>query len=189
MLSYTLAPHVRALVGVDTADGMIAAFNTKLSDISNPNLCTINHFLTNPDSPELQGACAALATRRGEESNPPYRFDLVVSHLTLHHIPSMPEIFRTMYDCLKPGGAVALTDYEDFGREAIRFHPESKRPGVERHGIKVDEAQEVMLGTGFSEVRVEEAFVLMKEVDDEEGMEKLDAEMSFPFLILSGVRN
>ncbi|KAF2825847.1 S-adenosyl-L-methionine-dependent methyltransferase [Ophiobolus disseminans] len=186
LLSYTLSPHIHSLVGVDTADGMIAAFNTKLTSHSTKNLCAINHLLTNADSPELQGACAAV---RGGETNPPYRFDLVVSHLTLHHIPSLPDVFRTMYECLKPGGAVALTDYEDFGREAIRFHPESKRPGVERHGIKVDEAQEVMLGTGFSEVRVERAFVLKKEVDAEEGMEELEGEMEFPFLMFYGVRN
>lgn len=170
---------------------MIAAFNTKLISHSNPNLCTINHYLTNPDSPELQGACAALATQRGEESAPQYRFDLVVSHLTLHHIPSLPEIFKTMYDCLKPGGLVALTDYEDFGHEATRFHPESKRPGVERHGIQVNEAQEILLGTGFSEVKVEECFVLRKEVDAEDGFEKLEGtgEMNFPFLMVYGVKN
>lgn len=83
---------------------------------------------------------------------------------------------------------MALTDYEDFGREAIRFHPESKRPGVERHGIVRAEAEELLVEAGFSEVKVEEAFVLRKEVDDEEGMEKLEGEMAFPFLMLYGVR-
>ncbi len=36
----------------------------------------------------------------------------------------------------------------------------SKRAGVERHGIRRQEVEQVMLGTGFNEVRVEEAFVL-----------------------------
>ncbi|KAL5120017.1 hypothetical protein ACEQ8H_002115 [Pleosporales sp. CAS-2024a] len=185
LLSFTLSPRVKTLVGVDTADGMIAAFKTKLADLQKPNLCTINHFLTTPDSRELQDACAALQPG----GQPPFRFDLVVSHLTLHHIPSMPEIFALMFACLKPGGVVALTDYEDFGKEAIRFHPESKRPGVERHGIRRDEARELLLQTGFKEVRVEEAFCLRKEVDDEEGLDKLDGkEMAFPFLMLYGVK-
>jgi SAM-dependent methyltransferase len=163
---------------------MISAFRTKLADVAKPNLCTINHFLTDPDSPELQDACAALQP----DARPPFRFDLVVSHLTLHHIPSMRDIFGLMYRCLKPGGVVVLTDYEDFGKEAIRFHPESKRPGVERHGIVRAEAEELLVEAGFSEVRVEEAFVLKKEVDDEEGMDKLDGEMAFPFLMLYGVK-
>jgi hypothetical protein len=82
---------------------------------------------------------------------------------------------------------VALTDYEDFGKEAIRFHPVSKRPGVERHGIKIQEVEEMLKEAGFQSVKVERAYVLAKEVDDEEGMEKLNGnEMEFPFLMCYG---
>ncbi|RZK19658.1 MAG: hypothetical protein EOO43_11620 [Flavobacterium sp.] len=69
---------------------------------------------------------------------------------------------------MKKGGCVALTDYEDFGREAIRFHPVSKRPGVEHHGIKKDVAAKLLVEAGFRDVRVEEAYVLRKVVDGEE---------------------
>lgn len=187
-----LAPHVRSLVGVDTADGMISAFNTKLADLAkkeeaHPNLCCINHFLTDPDAQELQSAAARLVTLRGDVAEPPYRFDLVVSHLTLHHIPVMSDILSTMYKCLKQGGVVALTDYEDFGPEAVPFHPVSKRPGVERHGVKKTEMEELLAGAGFSEVKVEEAFVLRKEVEAEDG--KPAREMDFPFLICFGVKS
>jgi SAM-dependent methyltransferase len=48
------------------------------------------------------------------------RFDLVISHLVLHHIPSLEDTFKTMHGCLKSGGSVALTDFEDFGPEARR---------------------------------------------------------------------
>lgn len=187
LLSFMLAPHVRSLIGVDTADGMISAFDTKLTDLATPNLCSVNHLLTSADSPSLQGAAAALATQRGETVSPPYRFDLIVSHLTLHHIPSLPEIFTTLHACLKPGGWLALTDYEDFGPEAVPFHPAAKRPGVERHGIKKAEVQELLVGTGFNEVRIEEAFVLRKEVEAENG--RPVREMDFPFLICLGTRS
>jgi SAM-dependent methyltransferase len=186
-----LAAHVRSLIGVDTADGMISAFNTKLADLptAKSNLCAVNHLLTNPDSPELQAAASLLAIERSEESKPPYeyRFDVVVSHLTLHHIPSLPDILATLHACLKPGGCVALTDYEDFGPEAVPFHPVSKRLGVERHGIKKAEMEELLLGTGFNEVKVEEAFVLRKEVEAEDG--KPAREMDFPFLMCFGVKS
>ncbi|KAF2027471.1 S-adenosyl-L-methionine-dependent methyltransferase [Setomelanomma holmii] len=190
LLSFKLAPHVRSLVGIDTADGMVSAFNTKLAALpaSGRNLCAINHFLTSADSPELQGAAAALSTHRGEQSQPPYRFDLIVSHLTLHHVPSLPEIFATLKDCLKTGGVIALTDYEYFGKEAIRFHPVSKRPGVERHGLKKEETRDLLVGVGFNEVRVEKAYILRKEVDPEEGMETVDGEMAFPFLMFYGAK-
>ena len=164
---------------------MIDAFNQKvatLSDPSNANLAAVNVLVQSADDVHLQGACAALATRRGESGKElPYRFDLVVSHLTLHHIPSLGELLATLRDCLRDGGMLALTDYEDFGPEAIQFHAESKRAGVERHGIQKGEIQDVINGVGFNEVKVERAFELRKEVEDENG--KPVKEMDFPFLI------
>ncbi|PSN66460.1 S-adenosyl-L-methionine-dependent methyltransferase [Corynespora cassiicola Philippines] len=185
LLSFMLAPHVRSLVGVDTADGMIAAFNTKVAGLPNPdkaNLAAVNVLVQEPDDVHIQGAAAALATRRGESGHDgPYRFDLIVSHLTLHHIPSLPDIFATLLKCLRPGGHIALTDYEDFGPDAVPFHPKEKREGVERHGIKKDEVETIIDGTGFNEVQIERAFTLRKEVEAEDG--KPAREMDFPFLI------
>ncbi|KAF1846975.1 S-adenosyl-L-methionine-dependent methyltransferase [Cucurbitaria berberidis CBS 394.84] len=190
LLSFKLAPHVRSIVGIDTADGMINAFNAKLAslpDPSKPNLCAINHLLTSADSPALQGAAAALATQRGETSSPPYRFDLIVSHLTLHHIPSLPELFATLQDCLKHGGTIALSDFEDFGPEAKRFHPLKKRPGVERHGIQKENIEELLLGTGFNEVRVERLCAITKWAEAEDG--KVAEDLEFPMLMCVGVKS
>ncbi|KAF2106242.1 S-adenosyl-L-methionine-dependent methyltransferase [Lophiotrema nucula] len=191
LLSFLLAPHVRSLVGVDTSDGMISAFNQKVGALSDPdqaNLAAVNVLVQEADDVHVQGAAAALATRRGESGHDaPYRFDLIVSHLTLHHIPSMPAIFATLFQCLKPGGKIALTDYDDYGPEAMAFHPKSKRPGVERHGIKKEEIEMIIDGTGFNEVKVEQAFVLRKEVEAEDG--KPAREMDFPFLICLGQRS
>jgi SAM-dependent methyltransferase len=178
-------------VGVDTSDGMIDAFNKKVAALPNPdkaNLAAVNVLVEEADDVHVQGAAAALATRRGESGkDAPYRFDLIVSHLTLHHIPSMPDIMRTLFQCLKHGGRIALTDYEDFGPEAVPFHPPSKREGVERHGIKRKEIEDIIDGVGFNNVRVERAFVLRKEVEAEDG--KPEHEMDFPFLICLGERS
>ncbi|ORY19582.1 S-adenosyl-L-methionine-dependent methyltransferase, partial [Clohesyomyces aquaticus] len=190
LLSFRLAPHVRSLVGVDTADGMIAAFNQKVAALPNPdkaNLAAVNVLVQEADDVHIQGAAAALATRRGESGHDqPYRFDLVVSHLTLHHIPSLPDILATIFQCLKPGGRIALTDYEDFGPDAVPFHPKDKREGVERHGIKKSEIESMIDGTGFNQPRVEQAYVLTKEVEAEDG--KPARQMDFPFLICLGQR-
>ncbi|KAF2688280.1 S-adenosyl-L-methionine-dependent methyltransferase [Lentithecium fluviatile CBS 122367] len=190
LLSFQLAPHIRSLVGVDTSTGMLDAFNQKIAalpDTTPANLAAVNVLVQDADDVHIQGAAAALATRRGESGHDlPYRFDLIVSHLTLHHIPSLPSIIETMYKCLRPGGWIALTDYEDFGAEAIRFHPVDKREGVERHGVKKAEIEEVVDGVGFNEVRVERAWVMRKEVDAEEGKPK--EEMDFPFFIVLGKR-
>ncbi|KAF2734527.1 S-adenosyl-L-methionine-dependent methyltransferase [Polyplosphaeria fusca] len=191
LLSFLLAPHVRSLVGVDTSDGMIDAFNSKVAALSDPskaNLAAVKVLLEEPNDVALQGASAALASRRGESGhNAPYNFDLIVSHLTLHHIPSLPDIFSTLFKCLKAGGRIALTDYEDYGPEAITFHAEAKRNGVQRHGIKKDEVEMIIDGTGFNEVRVERVFSLRKEVAAENGQPA--QERDFPFLICLGQRS
>lgn len=106
-------------------------------------------MLEDADDVKVQGAAAALTSRRGESESIPYRFDLIISHLTLHHIPSLPAILATMFQCLKPGGWIALTDFEDFGPDAVIFHPKSKREGVERHGIKRNGMEIMINGTGF----------------------------------------
>ncbi|KAF2011230.1 hypothetical protein BU24DRAFT_426313, partial [Aaosphaeria arxii CBS 175.79] len=169
---------------------MLDAFDQKIAALEHPetaNLASVNVLLKSADDFHLQGACAALASRRGEKDhNAAHRFDLIVSHLTLHHIEDMGELFRTMFGCLKHGGRIALTDYEDFGPEAVPFHPIAKRPGVERHGIKKSEAEEIIDGVGFNEVNVEVAYVLRKEVEAEDG--KPAREMDFPFLICCGQR-
>jgi hypothetical protein len=46
---------------------------------------------------------------------------------------------------------------------------------------------DLLLGTGFNEIRVDEAFVLRKEVDAEDG--KPVREMDFPFLLCFGVKS
>lgn len=167
---------------------MIAAFNAKTAALPDPsaaNLAAVNVLVQSADDVHLQAAAAALALRRGDSGNDlPHRFDLVVSHLTLHHIPSLGGLLATLRDCLRPGGMLALTDYEDFGPDAIAFHAESKRSGVERHGIQKGEIEEVIDGVGFNEVRVERAFELRKEVDTAEGGAK--REMDFPFLMCIG---
>lgn len=187
LLSFDLSPRVRSLVGVDTAQGMIDAFNVKIGALLQPeeaNLAAVCVMLEDADDVKVQGAAAALASRRGEPENIPYRFDLIVSHLTLHHIPSLPAILATMFQSLKHGGWIALTDFEDFGPDAVKFHPKSKREGVERHGIKRNEMEMTINGTGFDRVKVETAFTFTKAVEGEDG--GLKKEMEFPFLICMG---
>ncbi len=88
-------------------------------------------------------------------SGPRRKFDLITSHLVLHHIPDLAALLRTMYGCLKPGGRIALTDFEDFGPEARRFHPEAKMGGVERHGVNAVWFTALIKEAGFEDVEGE----------------------------------
>lgn len=134
-----------------------------------------------------------------QPDGPRRKFDLVTSHLVLHHIADLRAVLATMYGCLRPGtGQVALTDFEDFGPEARKFHPEAKMFGVERHGIKAGAFAGLMRQVGFVDVEVAAQWTMDKEVErvpGEWGGAKLDKRpvegaevMAFPFLLCRGRR-
>ncbi len=185
LLSLALAPSVHTLTALDPSEGMIAALTHKLA--TNPpakrNILPLHTLLTSPDNPLLS---TDPLTRQPLPA--PRRFDLVVSHLVLHHIPSLPEVFATIHGCLAPGGRVMVTDFEAFGPEARKFHPEAKMDGVERHGIDAVEMRGILEGAGFVEVRVERAFEMEKVVETEPGSGVLGPVVVFPFLICEGTK-
>ncbi|KAG0646022.1 hypothetical protein D0Z07_7742 [Hyphodiscus hymeniophilus] len=188
LLSFLLAPYVRSLTAVDAAQGMIDALAVKLSYDSSPqNIHPIAASLSDPNDPVL------FLDPLTKASIPGRRFDLIISHLVLHHIPSLPAILRTMHRCLREGGRVALSDFEDFGPEAERFHPQARMEGVVRHGIKRTEMAELMRDAGFVDVRVETAFEMEKGVEKTPGAGVVKDEggtkMVFPFLICLGVKS
>jgi SAM-dependent methyltransferase len=180
LLSAQVAPLVEEVVAIDPAEGMIDMLKAKLCDgnASMPkNILPVCRLLEDPEDPVLP-ADRETSSRR--------KFDVVVSHLVLHHIPNLRTFLRTLLGCLRPGGRVALTDYEDFGLQAKKFHPESKWDTVERHGIQRAWMEGLMREAGFSEVSVREAFTLNKDV---ERWEETDGDaMEFPFIICEGVR-
>ncbi|KAL9081597.1 MAG: hypothetical protein Q9159_007213 [Coniocarpon cinnabarinum] len=187
LLTLRVAPYAQSVVAVDAATGMIDALRIKLQRPENAsfkNIHPLNILLVDPDAPELPPSRTESSKRR--------RFDLVLSHLVLHHITDLKELLKTMYGCLKPGGSVALTDFEDFGPEARKFHPEAKMAGVERHGINRQSFQELMREVGFTDVDVTEGFRMTKDVErfpGEWGQKKPSGDleqMEFPFLLCVG---
>ncbi|KAL2121336.1 hypothetical protein VTJ04DRAFT_5363 [Mycothermus thermophilus] len=190
LLSLALAPAVRSVTSVDPAEGMIAALNAKLSrnadddssEGATKNVLPVCALLQDPDDPRL-----ARDPVTGED-RPRRRFHLAVSHLVLHHIPDLQPVFKTLHGLLAPGGKVMVTDFENFGPEARKFHPESKMEGVERHGIKREEMRRILEEAGFAEVSVETAFEMEKKVETEPGSGVFGPTMVFPFLICQGTK-
>jgi len=172
---------------------MINAITQKLSQPSAPdNITPLCIMLEDPNDARLPPADTTAP------DGPRMRFDLIISHLTLHHVPDMQPLLATMKRCLAPGGVVALTDFEDFGPEARKFHPEAKMSGVERHGIPAKEMEQMMRDFGFKDVKVEVGWTMRKEIEawpgewgqkrptvEERGGKPLE-EMDFPFLVCMG---
>lgn len=150
LLSLETARAANRLVAVDAAEGMIEVLSLKLVKSGAPkNIIPLAILLEDPEDKRLPPADDA------DPSGPRLKFDLITSHLVLHHIPDLQKVLKTMLGCLKEGGSVALTDFEDFGPEARRFHPEAKMDGVQRHGIGRVWIAGLMREVGFRDVRVE----------------------------------
>ncbi|KAK0346477.1 hypothetical protein LTR91_012028 [Friedmanniomyces endolithicus] len=191
ILSFLLAPHVARIVAVDAAEGMIAVLSQKLQTTPNApqNIVPVAVLLEDPEDPVLP---PAHSDQPGERRQ---KFDLVTSHLVLHHIPDLRAVLQTMLGCLVPGGRVMLTDFEDFGPEAKRFHPVARMAGVERHGIQAREMAEMMRDVGFAGVDVGAAWTMRKKVEKFEGefgdggvKPEMGEMMDFPFVLCYGER-
>lgn len=164
LLSLEVAPATKQLVAVDAAEGMIEVLSSKLQGPLAPkNIVPLAIMLEDSEDKRLPPADEAAP------DGPRLKFDLVTSHLVLHHIPDLRPLLTTMLGCLRSGGLVALTDFEDFGPAARKFHPESKMDGVERHGIPREWMAALMRDVGFKNVRVEVGWEHEKMVEKHPG--------------------
>lgn len=188
-----MAPHVERIVAVDAAEGMIDVLKQKLQKEDAPsNILPVCVLLEDPEDDSLPPADG------GKPDGPRQKFDMITSHLVLHHIPDLKGVLKTMLGCLAPGGKVMLTDFQDFGPEAKRFHPASKLDGVERHGIDVEDMTKLMGDVGFVNVSCQPEWTMVKSVEKFDGEfgkegkpggEGQGENMEFPFLICYGERS
>jgi len=170
---------------------MISALEQKLNmDNAPKNVTPLCIMLEDPEDSRLPQSSAPYGSSGDRK-----KFDVIISHLVLHHIPELKPILTTMLGCLKPGGRVALTDFEDFGPAARKFHPEAKMSGVERDGIARKEFAQLMRKVGFEDVSCEVGFTMPKDVErfpGEWGQKKPESDecesQDFPFLICLGKR-
>lgn len=169
-------------------------------------LCILLEDAEDPRLPPSPSPSPSTTTTKTTTPPPRKKFDLITSHLTLHHIPppSLPRLLQTMLAALKPGGQVALTDYQDVGPEARKFHPEGKMPGVESpRGIEPLAFAALLREVGFVDVDVSTGWVMgEKEVERFPGEWGADgvkptvagdgagelAKMDFPFLLCRGTK-
>ena len=192
IMSFLIAPHVERVVAIDAAEGMIDVLKQKLQKDDAPkNILPIAVLLEDPEDQNLPPA---------DESKPEgarQKFDLITSHLVLHHIPDLKGVLKTMLGCLTPGGRTMLTDFEDFGPEAKRFHAQSKLDGVERHGINVKQMTDLMKEVGFVNVSIKPEWTMTKSIEKTPGefgpegkpsSTNQGEKMDFPFLICYGER-
>lgn len=90
---------------------------------------------------------------------PAERFDLIVTAMTLHHVPDTDRILSLFHQLLNPGGHLCIADLDE---EDGSFH------GIEvdvHHGFDRDELGRRARQAGFADVRFQTVFAITKEFD------------------------
>lgn len=197
ILSFLLArdERVKRIIAVDAAEGMINVLKTKVEKDKEvgDKIVPLALLLEDPEDSALPSAATG---------NERQKFDLITSHLVLHHIPDLKSVLETMHGCLASGGFVMLTDFENVSAESKRFHPASKMDGVARHGINAKEMTELMQSVGFQNVDVRAHWTMDKTVEKYDGefgkeygaktaqeFSNLGETMQFPFVLCYGTKD
>jgi 2-polyprenyl-3-methyl-5-hydroxy-6-metoxy-1,4-benzoquinol methylase len=133
LLSLALKPRVRSVTGMDTSAGMLDAFNKKIASSGTAGVSTLQ---LDPEKEILI----------------PGRYNLIVSNMTLHHIPEVSRLFKAFCGALLPGGYIALSDLD---AEGGQFHGDPQ--GVFHNGFVRQEIGALLGEAGFIGVEIKDA--------------------------------
>jgi ubiquinone/menaquinone biosynthesis C-methylase UbiE len=102
---------------------------------------------------------------------PDNTFDLVISHVTLHHIPNPLSMLKEVNRVLKPGGGVLIRDLKRpsnplmlslyvniFGKDTSKFQRKLYRDSL-KAGFSLKEFQQMAIDSGIPEARVARNFI------------------------------
>ncbi len=142
LLTLQLQPLVHTITGVDSSQGMIDILDAK---IRTQGLKNVRTRLVDLDKGGILDG----------------KYDLVVSSMTLHHIPDIQPLIDRFAAVLKPSGQLAIADLDcDEGK----FHESGE--GVFHHGFDRCVMQKHFEAAGFEKVRNRTAAVVAKPAPD-----------------------
>jgi 2-polyprenyl-3-methyl-5-hydroxy-6-metoxy-1,4-benzoquinol methylase len=138
LLGLQLLPLVKSVTGVDSSQGMLAVLQNKI---------------------EVQGLSNVqtqfLDIARGE--SPSGMYHLIVSSMTLHHVPDTAALFKEWFALLHPGGQLAFADLD---AEDGTFH--SNNAGVFHFGFDRHQLTQLLHQAGFTDVHATTASSVSK---------------------------
>lgn len=137
LLAFSLKDEVGSMLLADTSPGMLEVVSEKIAAQGATHMRTTQlDLLTDPAPAE--------------------KFDLIVTSMTLHHIPDTDRILRLFHNLLNPGGHLCIADLD---QEDGSFH------GIEvdvHHGFDRDDLARRAAQTGYADVRFETVFSIAK---------------------------
>jgi ubiquinone/menaquinone biosynthesis C-methylase UbiE len=142
LVSRILSPQVKTIMAVDTSPRMLEVLRRKAGEEKIANIETLAHDLTQKPLPDNN-------------------FDLVISSMTLHHIPDLEALLQRFFAALKPGGYLAVADLVT---EDGSFHEDNS--GVAHHGIDPEAVRAMLKKYGGQEIDVQEIHAIAKPQGD-----------------------
>ena len=138
LLSFPLKDELGAILAADSSSGMLDVLAGKIAAQGVPNMTPMKLDLL-ADPPPAQ------------------RFDLIVTSMTLHHVPDTDHILRLFHDLLQPGGYLCIADLD---QEDGSFHgiEVDVHHGFDRADLGLRTAQ-----AGFSDIQFQTVFSIAKE--------------------------
>lgn len=138
LLSFPLRDELGAILAADSSAGMLEVLAGKIAAQGVTNMTPLKLDLL-ADPPPAQ------------------RFDLIVTSMTLHHVPDTDHILRLFHDLLNPGGYLCIADLD---QEDGSFHG----PEVDvHHGFDRTELGRRAGQAGFADAQFQTVFSIAKE--------------------------
>ncbi len=138
LLSFPLKDELGTILMADSSGGMLEVVAEKIAA----------QGVTNMTPMKLDLLAGPLPTQR---------FDLIVTAMTLHHVPDTDHILRVFRDLLNPGGYLCIADLD---REDGSFHG----PEVDvHHGFDQADLSRRTAQAGFSDMHFQTVFTITKE--------------------------
>ena len=138
LLSFPLKDELGAILMADSSGGMLDVVREKIAAQGVANMTTLQlDLLADP--------------------LPAQRFDLIVTSMTLHHVPDTDHILHVFHDLLNPGGYLCIADLD---QEDGSFH------GLEvdvHHGFDRADLSRRATRAGFADVQFQIVFSITKE--------------------------
>ena len=140
LVTLRLQPLVRTIIGADSSPGMLGVLEGK---IRTQGLKNVETRLVDFDKGDLIEG----------------RFNLLVSSMTLHHVPDTARLFKQWHDLLLPGGLLCFADLD---AEDGSFHGDNT--GVFHLGFDRDHLNKLLLAAGFRDIRGTTATTMLRDV-------------------------
>lgn len=147
LVTLRIQPLVRTITGVDSSEGMLDVLRGKVKSGGLTNVET--RFVDFEKGDRVEGA-----------------FDLIVSSMTLHHVPDTAALFRQWHQLLVADGRLCFADLDS---EDGSFHGDNT--GVFHLGFDRSKLKALLRGVGFLDVRDTTAATMHKDVP-ERGMKE-----------------